>query len=96
MTQSWLQRTADVPAVIDDLMARYGTEQIESITASEQYEIAKAALALALNMGLDATGGTNRKRRRAAAPLFDKLLNALPVVFMMGYDQAKQESGNAP
>ena len=95
MTQDWLQKTADVPAVIDDFMARYGTEQIESITGGEPYEIAKAALALALNLGLNEIGGTGRKRRRAAPRLFDQLLNALPVIFMLGYDQAKQEHDGA-
>jgi hypothetical protein len=95
MTQDWLQRTADVSGAVDDLLARYGEEQIDSITSSDQYELAKATLALALNDGLNAAGGTSRKRRRAAGPLFDKMLNGLAVIFMLGYDQAKRESGDA-
>ena len=95
-SESWLQKTIDVPGVIDDLMARYGPEQIDSITSSEQYELAKATLALALNDGLGEMGGTSRKRRRAARPLFDRLLNGLPVIFMLGYDQARKEHGDAP
>lgn len=86
----------DVPAAVDDLMARYGTEQIDSITSSEQYELAKATLALALNDALNASGGTTRKKRRAAAPLFDKLLSGAAVIFMLGYDQARREQGDAP
>lgn len=93
---NWTQKTVDVPAAVDDLMARYGPEQIDSITSGDVYKLAQAALALALNDGLNATGGTRRKARRAAGPLFDKLLNALPVIFMLGYDQARKEQGDAP
>lgn len=96
MTENWLQKTVDVPGVVDDLLARYGPEQIDSITSSEQYELAQAALALALNDGLGEMGVPQRKRRRAAQPLFDKLLNGLPVTFMLGYDQARKEQGDAP
>jgi len=92
----WLEKTGDVSEAVDDLLARYGTEQIDSITSSEQYLLAQATLALALNEALNAAGGTDRKKRRAAGPLFDKMLNGLPVIFMLGYDQAKKEEGNAP
>ena len=95
-TNNWLQRTAEVPATADDLLEHYGVEQIDSITRGKSYELAKATLALALNDGLDATGGTSCKKRRAAGPLFDHLLNAVAVVYMLGYDQAKRENGNAP
>lgn len=94
MSENWLQKTIDVPAAVDDLMARYGPEQIESITSTETYEMAKAALALALN---DALNEMPKKcARRSASGLFDKLLNGLPVVFLLGYDQRAKENGNAP
>lgn len=95
MSDNWMQKTVEISGVVDDLLARYGPEQIESITSSETYKLATAALALALNDGLGQMG-TRRKARRAAEPLFDKLLNGLPVIFMLGYDQAKKENGNAP
>ena len=96
MTQEWLEKVIDVGPTVNDIMARYGTEQIDAISSSEQYKIAQAALALALNEGLNRMGGATRKKRRASTPLFDELLNALPVVFMLGYDQARKEQGNAP
>ena len=96
MTDNWLQKTIDVPATVDDLIARYGTEQIDSITLSEAYKLAQATIALALNDGLQAAGGSMRRRRQMAGALFDKLLNGVAVVFMLGYDQARKEDSNAP
>jgi len=92
---NWLQKTVDVPKAVDDLMARYGTEQIDSITSTEAYTMAKAALALALNDGLNGMP-SKRQARKAAKVLFDKLLNGLAVAFMLGYDQACTERGKAP
>lgn len=95
MAETWLQKTIDVPATVDDLMARYGAEQIDSITSTETYELAKAALALALNDALNEMP-SKRQARRAASRLFSKLLNGLPVVFLLGYDQRAKEKGDAP
>ena len=92
---NWLQKTVDVPKAVDDLMARYGAEQIDSITSTETYELAKAALALALNDGLGEMP-SKRQARKAAKVLFDKLLNGLPVVFLLGYDQRAKEKSDAP
>jgi len=94
MSENWLQKTVDVPKADDDLMGRYGPEQIDSITSTETYELAKAALALALNDGLSQM--PKKAARRAAKGLFDKLLNGLPVIFLLGYDQACKERGKAP
>jgi len=95
MSETWLQKTVDVPKAVDDLLARYGTEQIDSITGTGAYEMAKAALALALNDALNEMP-SKRQARRAAGKIFNKLLNGLPVVFLLGYDQACKERDHAP
>jgi hypothetical protein len=82
---NWLSRTNEIPAVWEELSARFGKERIDAICAGRWYELAHAVTANALGMAIDTTGLSPRKKRRMGSPMLNLMFQALPLVFMFGY-----------
>jgi hypothetical protein len=93
---NWLSRTNEIPAVWEELSARFGKERIDAICAGRWYELAHAVTANALGMAIDTTCLSPRKKRRMGSPMLNLMFKALPLVFMFGYAaRCDEENGNA-
>ena len=86
---NWLTRTQEVPAVTQDLLARYGKE-LDSLCSGDAYGLFRATLAVGLANGLAEAFGPNSRKGRVVGPkILAHLLNAMPVAYVVALEQGK-------
>lgn len=88
----WLTLTTEITPTWEQLKERFGGDKIDAICTGRWYELAHAAMATALNLAIDQTEATPRKRRRMGPPMLAVMFNVLPLIFMFGYVRGKEES----
>jgi hypothetical protein len=91
---NWLQRTVNVPDVIDVLIQRFGDDQIDTLTSTENYADAQAVLALGFNQAIEKTNLSRRRKQAAVQAMFDDLMTAASIVYLLGY-QAKEDEATS-
>ena len=81
----WLQLTNEIPAAWKAIADQLGRERVDAVCSGRWYELSHAAIATALNMAIDGTGLTPRKRRRIGPAMLSLMFKVLPLVFMFGW-----------
>jgi hypothetical protein len=92
---NWLALTGEIEPTWTKITEELGAERVDAICAGRWYELSHATIAVALNLAIDQTGLTPRKRRRIGPAMLDIMFKVIPFVFMFGWmARGKAEDAN--
>ena len=90
----WLQLTSEIPTTWTALTERFGADRIDAICTTKWHELGRAVMANALNLALDQTGLSVRKKRRVGIPMLKLMFMSVGMIFMFGYAARMDEEGD--
>jgi len=91
----WLQLTVEIQPTWTSITEQLGAERVDAICTGRWYELSHAAIATALNLAIDKTGLTPRKRKRIGPAMLGIMFKVIPMVFMFGWMARDERGGDA-
>jgi len=89
---SWLALTNEIDPAWQGIVEQLGADHVDTICTGRWYEMSHAAIALALNLAIDQTDLTPRKKKRIGPVMLGVMFKVIPFVFMFGW-MARGERG---
>jgi hypothetical protein len=82
---NWLQLTNEIQPAWDGIVETLGGDRVDAVCSGRWYELSHAAIARALNIALDETGLSPRKKKRIGTGMLNVMFMVIPFVFMFGW-----------